>query len=66
MIRFSTGFLIRGVSIGVSGITLGVKLELTFEFNSLLNPNLLDSNKVSSILRRYSNYYRVALKVAFV
>ena len=34
--------------------------------NSLLNPNLLDSNRVGSILRRFSNRYRAALKVAFV
>jgi len=59
-------FSIRGVSIGVSGMTSGVKLELAFEFDSLLNPDLLDSNRVGLIPRRYSNYRRVALKVAFV
>ena len=34
--------------------------------DSLLNPDPLDSNKVGLILRRCSNYRRVALKVAFV
>jgi len=65
-IGFSTRFSIRGVSIGVSGVTSGVKLELTFEFDSLLNPDLLDSDRVGSILRRCSNHRRAARKVAFV
>jgi hypothetical protein len=64
--RFSIGFSTRGVSIGVSGVTLGVKLELTFEFDNLLNPDLLDSEGAGSILRKYSNCCKVALKVAFV
>ena len=47
-------------------MTLGVKLKLTFEFDNLLNPDSLDSDKVGLIPRRYSNRRRVALKVAFV
>ena len=47
-------------------MTLGVKLELTFEFDGLLNPDPLDSEGIGSILRRCSNRRRVALKVAFV
>ena len=34
--------------------------------NGLLNPDLLDSDGVDSILRRFSNRRRVALKIAFV
>jgi hypothetical protein len=45
-------------------VTLGVKL--IFEFDSLLNPNLLDSDEVGSILRRCSNRRKAARKVAFV
>ena len=60
-------FSIRGVSTRVSGVPIGVKPTIDLGYkDSLLNPNLLDSNKVGSILRRYLNYYRVALKVAFV
>jgi len=43
-----------------------VKLELTFEFDGLLNPDPLDSDRVGSILRRCSNRRRAARKVAFV
>jgi hypothetical protein len=64
--RFSIGFSTGGVSIGVSGMTLGVKLELTFEFNVLLNPELLDSDRVDSISKRYSNRRRATRNIAFV
>jgi hypothetical protein len=47
-------------------VTLGVKLELTFEFDGLLNLDLLDSDSIGSILRRCSNRYRVTQKIAFV
>jgi len=57
-------FSIRGLSARVSRVTLGVKL--IFEFDSLLNLELLDSDEVSSILRKYSNRRIVARKVAFV
>jgi len=66
-IGFWTRFSIRGVSTRVSGVPIGVKLTIDLGYNnSLLNPNPLDSNRVGLILRRFSNYYRVALKVAFI
>ena len=46
---------------------MGVKPTIDLGYkDSLLNPNLLDSDRVGSILRRCLNYRRVALKVAFV
>jgi hypothetical protein len=65
-IGFSTGFSIGGVSTGVSGVPAGVKPVVDLGCDSLLNPDPLDSDRVGSISRRYSNRYRVALKVAFV
>ena len=66
-IRFSTRFSIRGVSTRVSGVPVGVKPTMDLGYkDSLLNPDPLDSNGVGLIPRRYLNYYRVALKVAFV
>jgi hypothetical protein len=60
-------FSIRGVSTRVSGVPTGVKPTMDLGYkDDLLNPNPLDSNRVGSILRRYSNRYRVALKVAFM
>jgi hypothetical protein len=60
-------FSIRGVSTRVSGVLTGVKPTMDLGYkDSLLKPNPLDSNKVGSILRRYSKRHRVALKVAFV
>jgi hypothetical protein len=65
-IGFSTRFSIRGVSTGVSRVPTGVKPIVDLGYNSLLNPNPLDSDKASSILRRYSNLWTIARKVAFV
>jgi hypothetical protein len=65
-IGFSTRFSIRGVSTGVSGVPAGVKPAMDLGYNSLLNPNPLDSNRAGLIPRRYSNRRRAALKVAFV
>jgi hypothetical protein len=65
-IGFSTRFSIGGVSTGVSGVPMGVKLIVDLGCDSLLNPDPLDSNRAGSISRRYSNRRRVALKVAFV
>jgi len=67
LIGFWTRFSIRGVSTRVSGVPIRVKPTMNLGYNnSLLNPNLLDSNRVGLILRRFSNRRRVALKVAFV
>jgi len=67
LIGFWTRFLIRGVSTRVSGVPIGVNPTIDLGYNnSLLNPDLLDSNRVGLILRRFSNHYRAALKVAFV
>jgi hypothetical protein len=43
-----------------------VKPTIDLGYNSLLNPNPLDSNRVGLTLRRFSNYRKAALKVAFV
>jgi hypothetical protein len=59
-------FSIRGVSTRVSRVPIGVKPAMDLGYNSLLNPDSLDSNRVGLILRRCLNRYRVALKVAFV
>jgi hypothetical protein len=77
-IRFSIGFsglltsilglLISGLSTRVLRVLVGVKptIDFCFDTNSLLNLDLLDSNKASLILIRYSNLRIVARKVAFV
>jgi len=66
-IGFWTRFSIRGVSTRVSGVPMGVKPTMDLGYNnSLLNPDPLDSDRVGSILRRFSNRRRVALKVAFM
>ena len=66
-IGFWTRFSIGGVSTRVSGVPIGVKPTVDLGYNnSLLNPDPLDSDGAGSILRRYLNRRRVALKVAFV
>jgi hypothetical protein len=68
--RFSTGFSIEfsvgGLSARVLGVPIGVKPTVDLGFDSLLNPDPLDSDKASSISRKYSNLRIAARNIAFI
>ena len=55
LIEFSGELLISGLSSSILGVLVEVNPKGVFSFESLLNPELLESENIGLRSRRYSN-----------